>query len=100
MREVCPSKERAPRPPAREDERARRTAPRPVEAQARPRRLLLCLDGVPFELVKQAQSRGLFENFRAPARLLSPFPTLTNVALAQMLRASPPASPQSASFSP
>jgi hypothetical protein len=90
MSEVCPSKERAPLPTAREDERARRTALRAVEAQARPRRLLLCLDGVPFELVKQAQSRGLFENFRAPARLLSPFPTLTNVALAQMLRASPP----------
>ncbi len=56
----------------------------------RPRRLLLCLDGVPFDLVTEAKSRGLFDNFRSPARLLSPFPTMTNVALAQMFRATPP----------
>lgn len=57
---------------------------------SRPRRLLLCLDGVPFDLVVALKGRGLFENFRAPARLLSPFPTMTNVALARMFRASPP----------
>src|ERR1041385_8250471 len=90
MSEVCASHSLAPVPAAREDLTELRPAPRVVEAQARPRRLLLCLDGVPFELVTEAQSRGLFDNFRAPARLLSPFPTLTNVALAQMLRASPP----------
>ena len=90
MSEVCPSQDPTPPPAAREDVTQLRPAPRVVGAQARPRRLLLCLDGVPFELVTEAQARGLFENFRAPARLLSPFPTLTNVALAQMLRASPP----------
>jgi hypothetical protein len=57
---------------------------------ARARRLLLCLDGVPHETVLAAKSRGLFEQFEAPSRLLSPFPTLTNVALAQMLGATPP----------
>jgi len=59
-------------------------------APERARRLLLCLDGVPHEVVVAARSRGLFDNFRDPARLLSPFPTLTNVALAQMLGATPP----------
>jgi hypothetical protein len=56
----------------------------------RPRRLLLCLDGVPHEVMEGAKSRGLFEAFSAPSRLLSPFPTLTNVALSKMLGATPP----------
>lgn len=56
----------------------------------RPRRLLLCLDGVPHELIQAAQERGLFEAFNQPTRLLSPFPTMTNVALSTMLGASPP----------
>ena len=56
----------------------------------RPRRLLLCLDGVPFEIMRAAQGRGLFAGFNEPARLLSPFPTMTNIALATMLKASAP----------
>ena len=56
----------------------------------RPRRLLLCLDGVPLDLVRELKGRGMFERFNEPARLLSPFPTMTNVALAQMFRATPP----------
>jgi hypothetical protein len=56
----------------------------------RPRRLLLCLDGVPFEVIRRAKERGLFDSFGAPARLLSPFPTMTNVALSTMLGATPP----------
>src|SRR4029079_8225333 len=58
--------------------------------QARPRRLLLCLDGVPHRLIEQAKSRGLFVAFGAPTRLLSPYPTMTNVALSAMLGATPP----------
>ncbi len=57
---------------------------------ARPRRLLLCLDGVPYGLMRDAQERGLFASFNSPARLLSPFPTMTNIALSAMLRASTP----------
>src|SRR5919206_2133209 len=56
----------------------------------RPRRLLLCLDGVPYEVLKGAKGRGMFENFNEPARLLSPFPTMTNVALSRMLGATAP----------
>ncbi len=58
--------------------------------RTRPRRLLLCLDGVPLEVIEGAKARGLFESFSAPSRLLSPFPTLTNVALSGMLGATPP----------
>ncbi|HEV2764783.1 MAG TPA: alkaline phosphatase family protein [Pyrinomonadaceae bacterium] len=58
--------------------------------RTRPRRLLLCLDGVPHEVIVAARARGLFERFNEPARLLSPFPTMTNVALSIMLGATSP----------
>lgn len=58
--------------------------------RTRPRRLLLCLDGVPHEVIAAAKGRGLFDSFGEPSRLLSPFPTLTNVALSRMLGATPP----------
>src|ERR1044071_7528335 len=89
MSEVCPSHDPTPLLTAREGEQTRPTL-RVVKPQERPRRLLLCLDGVPFEVVREAKSRGMFDNFGEPARLLSPFPTLTNVALAEMLGATPP----------
>ena len=64
----------------------------------RPRRLLLCLDGVPHKLIEAAKGRGLFDGFGPPTRLLSPFPTMTNVALSAMLGASPPAGYESLYF--
>src|ERR1700752_1382325 len=69
-----------------------------MNGQTRPRRLLLCLDGVPHTLIEQAKSRGLFDSFGPPARLLSPFPTMTNVALSAMLGATPPAGYESLYF--
>ncbi|MDT7778819.1 MAG: hypothetical protein QOC99_1331 [Acidobacteriota bacterium] len=91
MNEVCPSHDPTALLTAREGEADTRVPLRRVVGpQTRTRRLLLCLDGVPFEVVQEAKSRGLFDNFREPARLLSPFPTLTNVALAEMLGATPP----------
>src|SRR5215510_1075477 len=66
--------------------------------QTRPRRLLLCLDGVPHKLIEQQKGRGLFDSFGAPARLLSPFPTMTNVALSAMFGATPPAGYESLYF--
>src|SRR5688500_280483 len=36
----------------------------------RPRRLLLCLDGVPHAVIQSAKERGLFDAFGAPSRLL------------------------------
>jgi len=67
-------------------------------AQTRPRRLLLCLDGVPHKLILDAKERGLFDAFGPPTRLLSPFPTMTNVALSAMFDASPPAGYESLYF--
>jgi hypothetical protein len=92
MSEVCPSHDPTPLITARDDAPVdeRKPSLRVVKSQTRARRLLLCLDGVPFDVVTEARSRGLFDNFNTPARLLSPFPTLTNVALAQMLGATVP----------
>jgi hypothetical protein len=53
---------------------------------------------VPHTLIEQAKNRGLFDSFGPPARLLSPFPTMTNVALSAMLGASPPAGYESLYF--
>ena len=69
-----------------------------MKDQTRPRRLLLCLDGVPHKLIEGERSRGLFDSFKSPARLLSPFPTMTNVALSAMLGATPPAGYESLYF--
>ncbi len=62
----------------------------PEAARWRPRRLLLCLDGVPFDLIEMARARGLFARFHRPTRLLSPFPTMTNIALSSMFDESAP----------
>ncbi len=61
-----------------------------AQSRTRPRRLLLGLDGVPFDVIEMAKARGLFDQFREPSRLLSPFPTMTNIALSTMFRATPP----------
>ncbi|MDT7809007.1 MAG: hypothetical protein QOJ70_2820 [Acidobacteriota bacterium] len=98
MSEVCPSHDPTRLLTARKGAAETRTPLRVIQAQERPRRLLLCLDGVPFEVVREAKSQGLFDNFNEPARLLSPFPTLTNVALAEMLGATPPAGYESLYF--
>lgn len=68
----------------------KRHEPRNGAGRTRPRRLLLCLDGVPFEIIRRARERGLFERFNDPACLLSPFPTMTNIALSTMLGATAP----------
>jgi hypothetical protein len=51
-----------------------------------PRHLILCVDGVPFSTVEAMCARGRFGVFRKPARLLAPFPTLTNVGVIEVLK--------------
>ena len=69
-----------------------------IPGETRPRRLLLCLDGVPHKIIQSAKSRGMFDAFNSPTRLLSPFPTMTNVALSAMFEATPPAGYESLYF--
>ena len=70
----------------------------PQAGPVRPRRLLLCLDGVPHKIIQSVKSRGMFDAFNSPTRLLSPFPTMTNVALSAMFEATPPAGYESLYF--
>ncbi|HYO92506.1 MAG TPA: alkaline phosphatase family protein, partial [Pyrinomonadaceae bacterium] len=45
---------------------------------------------VPYKVIEAAKARGLFASFGGPSCLLSPFPTMTNVALSTMLGATAP----------
>lgn len=58
--------------------------------QLRPERhLILILDSVPFEMVHDAQLHSRFGLFHAPARIVSPFPSMTDMSLNEFLGSSP-----------
>ncbi len=52
-----------------------------------PKRLVVVLDGVPYETIAELRDEGRFKSFRAPARLVSTFPSLTNPAMIEILGA-------------
>ncbi len=54
---------------------------------AAPRRhLIICVDGVGFATIEKMRAEGRFKSFRQPARMIAPYPTLTDVALSEILR--------------
>lgn len=52
--------------------------------------LILCVDGVPYDAVERLQQQGVFQRFHPASRLVSPFPSMTNVALKELFHAAPP----------
>lgn len=52
-----------------------------------PRRLVLALDGVPYKTVAALRAEGRFSYFKEPARMISTFPSLTNPAMIEILKA-------------
>lgn len=65
-----------------------RTAETSSSSQIRPRRrLVLALDGVPWQVIDETRSGGHFRVFNSPARVVSPFPTMTNIGMCAMLGA-------------
>ncbi|MGH8029333.1 MAG: alkaline phosphatase family protein, partial [Arenimonas sp.] len=72
-----------------------RTAP-----DAIPLRLILALDGIPHEVVAQMQSRGELTQFRPAARMISTFPSLSDVAFAQIEGGAPPPGYQVTRYDP
>ncbi|HWP43152.1 MAG TPA: hypothetical protein VNO14_07965 [Blastocatellia bacterium] len=54
------------------------------------RRLVLALDGVPWQAIDESRSGGRFRVFHPPARVISPFPTMTNIGMNAMLGARKP----------
>ncbi len=54
------------------------------------RHVVIVLDGVPFEEVWRAYDDGLLRLFHPPVRLVSPFPTMTDIALADVFGSARP----------
>ncbi len=52
-----------------------------------PQRLVLALDGVPYQVMAELRAEGRFRRFHAPARQVSTFPSITNPAMVEILHA-------------
>jgi hypothetical protein len=50
------------------------------------RHLIICVDGVAFSTIEEMRAEGRFKLFRAPSRMIAPFPSLTNLALGEILQ--------------
>ncbi|HEX8634997.1 MAG TPA: hypothetical protein VF703_12695 [Pyrinomonadaceae bacterium] len=50
------------------------------------RHLIICVDGVAFSTIEEMRAAGRFQHFRAPSRMIAPFPSLTNLALGEILQ--------------
>jgi len=48
--------------------------------------LIVCVDGVGFSMIQQMRRAGHFSYMREPSRMIAPFPTLTNVAMTEIMR--------------
>lgn len=56
------------------------------EPRAGRRKLAVCLDGVPFEDMAALWDQGYFREFARPGKLISSFPSLSDVALTELLQ--------------
>ena len=61
---------------------------------------LIALDGVPFELVEQMYAEGRFRLFYPPRRVISCFPSNTDLALSELFHAGRPIAGQALYFDP
>ncbi len=64
----------------------RRSVPAPLLA----RRLVLALDGIDYRDVVAAGERGLFAGFHRPSKLISTFPSISDIAWHEIFRVQPP----------
>jgi hypothetical protein len=55
-------------------------------ATSAPRRLVLVLDGVPYRTIAELRAEGRFKTFRDPARMITTFPSLTNMGMIEILQ--------------
>ncbi len=56
-----------------------------AKQSAATRRLILILDGVPFDTIEKLRAEGRFKRFTAPARMVATFPSSTNPSLVEIL---------------
>lgn len=57
----------------------------PSQSKLTSRRLVLVLDGVPYETIAELKAEGRFTRFHQPARMVSTFPSLTNPSMVEIL---------------
>lgn len=69
---------------------ARLGASRAWTAEALPRRLVLGVDGVGYADMLAAQARGEFREFFPVSRLISTFPSISDIAWSEIFRVAPP----------
>lgn len=65
-----------------------------------PQRLVLALDGIPYDVFVELQRRGHFSTFRPAARMVSTFPSLSDVAFAAIEGGEPPDGYQTTHYDP
>jgi len=58
----------------------------PENSGAAVRHLIICVDGVSFSTIEEMRSEGRFQLFRPPSRMIAPFPSLTNLALSEIMK--------------
>ncbi|HEY9401142.1 MAG TPA: hypothetical protein VIQ24_00515 [Pyrinomonadaceae bacterium] len=58
----------------------------PEPSETAVRHLIICVDGVAFSTIEEMRAEGRFKLFRAPSRMIAPFPSLTNLALGEILK--------------
>ena len=61
----------------------------PLQADST-RHLLIILDSIPFEMVKELRDHGRFRLFSPPSRIIAPFPVMTDVSLSEFFHMPPP----------
>jgi hypothetical protein len=56
-----------------------------AEASSAPRHIIICIDGVGISTINRMRAEGWFAMFRPPSYMISPFPSLTNSAMSNIL---------------
>ncbi len=72
-----------------EEGRVERVARAATPGSAPARTVVIAIDAVPYAVFARLQREGLFREFFPAARMVAPFPSLTNVGYAAILRTAP-----------
>ncbi len=55
------------------------------KAQSTKKHVIVCVDGVGYSTIMKMREEGHFKLFQKPSRMISPFPTLTNLSLSEIM---------------
>ena len=90
----------APSPALARPETSKAKLSQALSPDGMPRRLVLALDGIPYDVFVELQKEGHFAAFRPAGRMVSTFPALSDVAFAQIEGSLPPSGYQTRHFDP